>query len=143
MLPNFKLQMVRDESSEYEPVTLSGPEVVAEHMSHLKADFVESMHICFVNVKNQIVGTQQIAQGGNSSCTIHPQEIFRGALLTGAQGIIMVHNHPSGSTNPSAEDVNITKKAVEIGKLLEIQVLDHVIIAGDKHTSLRSLGYIK
>jgi len=142
MLPNYKLQMVKETETEYEPVTLSGPEVVAEHMGHLANDFTESIHIMFVNAKNQIIGSQQIAQGGNTSCSVSHQEIFRGALLTGAQGIIMVHNHPTGSTEASAEDIAVTKKAQQIGNLLEIKLLDHVIIAGQNFVSLQREGHI-
>jgi DNA repair protein RadC len=67
---------------------------------------------------------------------IHPREVFRLAIAENAASIIVAHNHPSGNTEPSPEDIAITKQLVEAGRIVDIRVLDHIIIAGDAFTSL-------
>ena len=66
--------------------------------------------------------------GVADSCLVHPREVFRGAIMKNACAIIVVHNHPSGDSAPSAEDVRITKQLIEAGKVVDIKVLDHVIL---------------
>jgi DNA repair protein RadC len=69
-----------------------------------------------------------ISQGNLNSSIIHPREVFKNAILSNANSIILVHNHPSGDINPSKEDIEVTKRLREVGNLLGIKVLDHVII---------------
>lgn len=66
---------------------------------------------------------------------MHPREVFKVAVENNAASIILVHNHPSGNPEPSNEDISITKKLVEVGKMMEIPVYDHIIIAGNNYTS--------
>ena len=77
----------------------------------------------------------------NSSLT-HPREVFRGAIVATAAAIIIAHNHPSESTEPSQEDISITKQIMEAGKIIGIPVHDHIIFAGDTYTSLAERGLL-
>ena len=74
---------------------------------------------------------------------MHPREVFKGALELSSASIIMIHNHPSGDPSPSREDIAVTEKLVEGGKLLGIDVLDHIIIGEGKYVSLKDEGFIK
>jgi DNA repair protein RadC len=74
--------------------------------------------------------------GNLNANVVHPREVFKVAIENSSANIILLHNHPSGNPEPSNEDITITKKMVEAGKLMDIQVFDHIIIAGNKFTSL-------
>jgi DNA repair protein RadC len=81
--------------------------------------------------------------GSINYCTIAPREIFRNALLIGAVSVIIAHNHPSGDPEPSPEDIAVTRRIAEAGRMLSIPLTDHVIIgSGDKFTSLAETGII-
>jgi DNA repair protein RadC len=77
-----------------------------------------------------------VAMGSLSEVEVHPREIFRGAILAGAQAVILVHNHPSGDVSPSPEDLALTRRLKAAGELLGIPMLDHLIVAQDRHQSL-------
>ena len=73
---------------------------------------------------------------------IHPREVFRSAVRAGASGILLSHNHPSGDPEPSPEDIRVTKRLVEAGKILDIPVLDHVIVADQSYLSFKERNLI-
>jgi DNA repair protein RadC len=83
----------------------------------------------------------EISHGSVNSSVVGVREIFQKALLANAVNIIMVHNHPSGDCTPSREDVEITKRMVEAGKILGVGVLDHLVI-GERYCSLKEKGYL-
>ena len=85
---------------------------------------------------NVVTGFEVISEGLLNSSLVHPREVFRGAIVSTCANIILAHNHPSGNPEPSTEDISITKKLVEAGKIIEINVFDHLIFADDKYTSL-------
>jgi DNA repair protein RadC len=94
-----------------------------------------------VNTKNRVIGVFEISHGTVNSSLVNAREVFQKALLANAVSIILMHNHPSGDVTPSKEDVDVTKKLTEAGKILGVQVLDHLII-GDSWISLKEKGYI-
>ncbi len=89
----------------------------------------------FLDAGNRVASYSIIAIGGKQSCPVDVTGIFQRALIVGASSIIVSHNHPSGDTKPSEEDRQITKALCEVGKLLRINVLDHIIISDDEHFS--------
>lgn len=101
----------------------------------------EYMYMICMNTKNKIIGVFEVSHGSVNSSIVSPREVFQKALLANAVAIILMHNHPSGDPTPSREDIEVTKRLVEAGKLLNIQVLDHIIV-GDKYTSLKEKGYL-
>ncbi len=103
-----------------------------------KETFVE---LC-LDTKNQIIREDTISIGSLNANIVHPREVFRTALIESAAHIIVAHNHPSGDPTPSREDVDITKKLVETGKIMGIDVLDHVIIGDGRHFSMKEAGHI-
>ena len=102
----------------------------------------ESMYILFLNRANYIIGWYNLSKGGMSSTVCDPRLIFGIALKCVAISLIIAHNHPSGNNQPSSNDIQLTKNLVEAGKLLEISVLDHLIITGDKYFSFSEEGFI-
>lgn len=95
-----------------------------------------------LDTKNQINAIHTISIGSLNSSIVHPREVFKLAVKTNAASIILSHNHPSNNPVESKEDINITKRLVEAGKILGIEVLDHIIVGEDSYRSLREQGYI-
>lgn len=93
--------------------------------------------ILFLDSKNRVVKDETISIGTLNASIIHPREVFKSAIRESANSIILVHNHPSGDPKPSEEDMQITEKLFEAGKLLDIKVLDHVIIGKDNFHSFK------
>jgi len=89
----------------------------------------EEFHIVTLNTKNQVISTHQITVGLLDQCMVHPREVFRPAIKDAAKSIILVHNHPSGDPTPSDKDLQLTRRLEEVGQMLGIQVLDHIIVA--------------
>jgi DNA repair protein RadC len=85
---------------------------------------------------------ETITIGTLNSAQVHPRELFKSAIRHSAAAIILVHNHPSGDPTPSTEDIEVTKKLVESGKLMGIQVLDHLIIGDNHYTSMKEKGLL-
>lgn len=114
-------------------------EVIKPHLLDLSH---EEFWLILVNRANRVISTQQISQGGVAGTVADPKIIFKSALDSLASGIIIAHNHPSGNLTASQADIDLTKKVKEGGRLLEIQVLDHLIIAGQKYFSFADEGLL-
>jgi len=101
----------------------------------LRDDNKERFIVVCLNSANKIIKYDTVSIGNLNSSVVHPREIFKVAIDCSSASIILIHNHPSGNPEPSNEDIRITKKIVESGKILDIPVFDHLIIAGDTFTS--------
>lgn len=101
----------------------------------------EYMYMICMNTKNKIIGVFEISHGSVNSSIVSPREVFQKALLANAVSIILMHNHPSGDSTPSREDIEVTKRLVEAGKIVGVEVLDHIIV-GDRYSSLKEKGYV-
>lgn len=102
----------------------------------------EYLYMMCLNTKNEVIGVFRVSQGNISSSIVHPREVFKRACIMNSASIIIAHNHPSGNPQPSKEDIDITRRLVECGKILGIDVLDHIIIGEDKYVSLKEKGII-
>ncbi len=100
----------------------------------------ESFYVVLLGARHACRGIQEVTRGIINSCVVHPREVFRLAIVQGATAIVVAHNHPSGNPAPSTEDNAITRQLVEAGKLLDIDVVDHLIVAGDTHYSYAEAG---
>lgn len=108
-------------------------------MAHLT---VERVRVLYLNAQNMLIQDEHVGDGSIDEAAIHPREVIRRALDLGATALILVHNHPSGSPQPSRADIQITGRIAEAGRLLGIIVHDHVIIAREGHVSLKAKGLI-
>lgn len=100
----------------------------------------ENVVALYLNTKNEIVKKETIFIGSLNSSVAHPREIFKGAIRYSAARIIVAHNHPSGNTEPSEADYSFTRRMVDAGEMMGIEVLDHFIIGENKYLSLREEG---
>ena len=108
-------------------------------MAHLT---VERVRVLYLNAQNMLIHDEHVGDGSIDEAAIHPREVIRRALDLGSTALILVHNHPSGSPEPSRADIQITNKIAEAGRLLGIVVHDHVIIGREGHVSLKAKGLI-
>jgi len=115
---------------------ITSPQDVAEiFIPILRDDNKEKFIVVCLNSANKIIKNETISIGNLNSSVVHPREVFKVAIDNSSASIILIHNHPSGNPEPSNEDIRITKKIVETGKIMEIPVFDHLIIAGETYTS--------
>ena len=108
-------------------------------MAHLT---VERVRVLYLNAQNMLIHDEHVGDGSIDEAAIHPREVIRRALDLGATALILVHNHPSGSPQPSRADIQITGRIAEAGRLLGITVHDHVIIGREGYVSLKAKGLI-
>lgn len=107
---------------------------VSDDLKHLQQ---EHFVILLLDTKNCVISQELITVGTLNSSIVHPREVFKPAIKKSVSAIILVHNHPSGDSTPSKEDIEVTKRLIKAGQLIGIDVLDHVIIGGSGYTSLR------
>ncbi|MBB4825848.1 DNA repair protein RadC [Sporosarcina luteola] len=123
--------------------TIRSPEDAAAYlMTDMSSLQQEHFVVLFLNVKNEVLHKQTVFIGSLNSSIVHPREIFREAVKRSAASIIVAHNHPSGHPTPSPEDIDVTKRLVEAGSIVGIELLDHVIIGDHRFISLKEKGYM-
>ncbi len=140
-----KIQMVRDGSIEYAKNPIKNPQDLAGlgHKFLKNADREIFILVC-LNTKNYVNCIQLVSIGTLDRAVISPREVVKAALLSNSASVAFIHNHPSGDTAPSPEDVNLTKTLTSCAALFDIRVLDHVIVADDgKYESLMEKGMLK
>jgi DNA repair protein RadC len=103
---------------------------------------VECFAVLLLNTRHRIRGYQIVSIGSLNETVVHPREVFRAAVISAAYAIVLMHNHPSGEPEPSSADIKVTRMFVEAGKLLRIEVLDHVIVGHQRHYSFREAGHL-
>jgi len=120
-----------------------GPDDVAKRYGPKLRDLKhEEFWVLLLSAANEIQGDTRITSGTLSASLVHPRECFHAAIREKAASVIFVHNHPSGNPEPSHEDIVMTKQLVEAGKILQIPVHDHIIIAGSRYTSFAERGMV-
>lgn len=126
-----------------ERYVIRSPEDGAKYMMNDMRFLAQEHFIClFLNTKNQVIHKQTIFIGSLNASIVHPREIFREAVRRSAASIICLHNHPSGDPAPSREDIDVTKRLAECGKIIGVDLLDHLIIGDNKFVSLKEKGYL-
>ncbi|RZT22179.1 DNA replication and repair protein RadC [Fictibacillus sp. BK138] len=126
-----------------ERYTIRSPEDGARYlMDELRFLHQEHFVCLYLNTKNQVLNKKTVFIGSLNTSIVHPREVFKEGLKRSCASIICFHNHPSGDPAPSREDIEVTKRLVECGKMLGIEVLDHIIIGDQKYVSLKEKGYV-
>lgn len=145
-VPIFAVRLVREGRLSYDEVgrrpTVRTPGDAARILRDLVGYYDrEAFAVLFLNTQNRCTGAHIAAVGTLDSAPIHPREIFKAAILDNAAAVILGHNHPSGRPEPSGDDLRITAKLQGAGKVLGIEVLDHIITGADgAFVSLRERG---
>lgn len=107
-----------------------------------KLEFVEQFKVMLLNRANKVLGVLEVSTGSTTATIADPKIIFAAAIKANASGIIIAHNHPSGNLSPSQPDIDLTRKVKEGGKILEVQLLDHVIITTESYYSFADEGIL-
>ena len=139
-----RIVLVKEKVGRYElPRETKSPEEAYNaitKITNVQGEAQEVFGILILNTKNKIVAVHEISRGTLNSSMAHPREVFKPAVLHNAAAIICFHNHPSGDPEPSIDDVNITKRLVEAGKIMGIEVFDHIIVGDGGYVSLKERG---
>ena len=115
---------------------------VYQMFKHLVDSPREEFWVLHLSSKNRLICADKVSQGSLSSAIVHPRELFSSAILSAAAGLIFIHQHPSGSADPSAEDISLTKRLKEGADLLGIRIRDHIIIGQDEYVSFADRGIL-
>lgn len=138
------IKMVKEKSIKYEKRKITSPsdaEILCRNF--LDDSDREKLIAISLDTKNQPTNINVVSIGSLNSSIVHPREVFKLAILSNANSIIISHNHPSGDPTPSREDINITKRLKECGELIGINLIDHIIIGDEgSFTSLKEKGII-
>lgn len=137
------LRMVRESSILYKDRKIKSPEDGFKLMKEFLGDVDrEYFVVVCLDTKNQPTNINICHVGSLNASIVHPRECFKPAIISNAASIIVYHNHPSLDPTPSREDCEVTKRLVEVGKIIGIDVLDHIIMGGDRYVSLKEKGYV-
>jgi DNA repair protein RadC len=121
---------------------ITAPRHALAHLRSLRALPNEVLSALLVDVRMCLIDIVKIAEGATARVAVSPKEVFAAALTRGAAALVLAHNHPSGNPEPSHEDVEFTRTMRDAGELLDVQVLDHLVVARRGYVSLREAGLI-
>ncbi|WP_208037049.1 JAB domain-containing protein [[Clostridium] symbiosum] len=142
---NLKVVSIRlvDEPPIYSESKIDTPKKVAELLME-EFRTLDREVFCVLNMKTnmQVINFNVVSMGSLNCCVFHPREIFKSSILANAGGVILVHNHPSGDCTPSKDDMQATKRLVDCGQLIGIEVLDHIIIGKNQFLSMQEEGML-
>jgi len=143
-LPEYRVSVVRDGSVDVEGAeALDSPDIVARAMRQIiNGDEREFFVLFMLDSRNRLKRYSIISIGTLTASLVHPREVFRPAIVSGAAAVIVSHNHPSDEVRPSPEDKDTTRRLAKAGEILGMPVLDHVIVTSDTHMSFRQEGLI-
>jgi DNA repair protein RadC len=122
------------------PEPIRGPAQAVAHLSELRLSDRERLVVLLLDARHAVIGLELIAVGAVAHVSVEPREVFAPALSAGSSAIVIAHNHPSGSADPSSQDVGFTNAMVKAGQVLHIEVLDHLIVARRSYYSFRRSG---
>lgn len=142
-ITEYSVHLVRDREVPYQNAQVCGSGEASQILHAILDDSpVERMVVLYLNGANRVQGFEVISLGGLVSASTSPGEVFRGAILHCARGIVVGHNHPSGDPTPSSDDVRITDAIGQCGDLLGIHLLDHIIVCPGRTFSMMEEGFI-
>lgn len=124
------------------PHVIRAPQDVFERVLDMQHLPVEQFRVLYLNTKNGILAEETVSQGTISAALVDPRMVFGRAVRLLAATVILIHNHPSGDPSPSPEDIALTRKLVEAGKVLDVQVVDHLIVGQGNYISFKEKGLI-
>jgi DNA repair protein RadC len=130
---------LEDSSAEGQKITVKSPDgAIKAARSQLKGKKKEHFLVLCLDTRNHLINTHQVSIGSLDCSIVHPREVFKEAISSCAASVIFVHNHPSGDPTPSEDDLKLTKRLVEAGEIIGIEVLDHIIICDRDHLSMKA-----
>ena len=140
---SFELGRREELEPELKSFDIKDPEAVVKAIrASIKDKAKEHFKLILLNPRNKIIGISTISIGTLNTSLVHPREVFKDAIMHSAASVVLAHNHPSGDPEPSEDDITITKRLMEAGKILGIEVMDHIIIAKNGFLSFKEKGLI-
>ena len=139
----FELGKRKDLEPELKDFDIKEPQSVVKAIrASIKDKAKEHFKLILLNTRNKIIGISTVSIGTLNTSLAHPREIFKEAIIHNAMSVVLAHNHPSGDSEPSEDDLKITKRLVESGKILNIEVIDHIIIGKNNFCSFKEKGLL-
>lgn len=141
-----KIKLVKEKTAVYYDgrKKIDCPEALYAVGKQILNDYIEedreALAVILLDTKHKPIGNYVVSTGTLNQSLVHPREVFKKAIVASANKIMLLHNHPSGDTNPSREDVLVTKRLAEVGEVVGIEVLDHLIVSSDDFYSFREKG---
>lgn len=136
-------QEVKRGRGKYDSFKIRSPHDAIQLVTDLIGDEDREVFLVLsLNSKNMINAIHRCHVGSINASIVHPREVFKSCILNNATSLIVAHNHPSGDPTPSREDIEVTKRLIEAGNILGIELLDHLVVGGTKFKSLKEQGYI-
>jgi DNA repair protein RadC len=134
---------LENSSSETTKITVKSPEdVVKTARNLLKGKKKEHFLVICLDTRNHLIKTSTVSIGSLDCSIVHPREVFKDAISSSAASVIFIHNHPSGDPTPSEDDIKMTKRLIEAGEIIGIEVLDHIIICDSEHLSMKAKNLV-
>jgi DNA repair protein RadC len=137
-----QVQLVRDRAAKKQVVVENPKEIYKLIKDEIQRWDRERSLAVPLDARNGVIGIDEVACGSVNSSIVHPREVFKAAVLANAVSIVLIHNHPSDDVEPSEDDIEITKRLVEAGKILGIEVIDHLIVSKEGYYSFKDAGLI-
>ncbi len=144
-IPGFRISLVREPGVLLaERPSMQSPSEAAPILREYIGDLDREVFVlALLTVRHRVLGLHTVSVGCLSASLVHPREVFKPAILSGASGLVIAHNHPSGDPEPSAEDLALTRRLAAAGSLLGIELLDHLVIGeGTRYVSLKDRGLL-
>lgn len=139
----ISIKIVREASVLYDIRKIGSPKHGVELGKRFLDDVDrEQLLVCCLDTKNQPTAINVVSTGSLNSSIVHPREVFKSAILSNSASIMLFHNHPSGDPVPSREDISITERIKESGRILGIELIEHIIIGNDSYCSLKEKDMI-
>ena len=143
-IPQYGVRLVRESEFKYANKKITGSQAVCDLLRtiglHEKA--TEEFYSIYLSTKNDVLGVEMISRGTLTASLVHPREVFKGALLANAYALILAHNHPSGTPEPSESDLLLTRALMQALALVDIRILDHFVVAGHQIHSFAEHGQL-
>lgn len=142
-VPKYKVQLVRDGSVPFTTKICSTPRQAADLFRAFVGDSDrEHLIAIFLDTQNRFLGLHTVSIGTLDYSVVHPREVFKAAILSNASSLVLAHNHPSGESAPSEEDVRITLELQKAGELLDIPLMDHIVVGEASYASFMEMGLL-
>ena len=122
--------------------TITGVPAALALLADMRGLQYEELRAIYVDRRQHVLAVRTLTQGSDAFTIVDPRQVFRPAVTLGASAVVLAHNHPSGDPTPSSQDRDVTRRCISAGRILGIQLLDHIIVAGQQHTSLAGEGFI-
>lgn len=136
LIPEYRLALIKEPAKAPAITCPEDIELFTEPLRYYSEEHFVSFHL---NAKHEVIGHQIVSRGTVSASLVHPREVFKAAIINNSYSLIVAHNHPGGSLQPSAEDIQTTRQLVKAASIIGISLLDHVIVASTGRTSIREV----